>query len=46
MDTDIANWHMDMANRLGRGRGNRMIMFRFTTFRKKLEISENMKKLA
>jgi hypothetical protein len=40
----IVEWHVDMANRLGRGRGNRLIMVRFTTFRKK-EILENTKKL-
>jgi hypothetical protein len=45
MDTEIADWHVDMVNRLGRGRGNRLIMVRFTTFRKKLEILENTKKL-
>jgi hypothetical protein len=46
MDIEIAEWHVDMANRLGRGRGNRLIMVRFTTCSKKLEILENMKKLA
>jgi hypothetical protein len=46
VDIEIAEWHVDMANRLGRGRGNRLIMVRFTTFRKKLEILENTKKLA
>jgi hypothetical protein len=40
------NFNMLLANRLGRGRSNRLIMVRFTTFRKKLEILENTKKLA
>jgi chromosome segregation ATPase len=34
MDLEIAEWHVDMANRLGRGRDNRPIMVRLTTFRK------------
>jgi hypothetical protein len=46
MDIEIAEWHVDMANRLGRGRDNRPIAVRFTTFKKKSEILENMKKLA
>jgi hypothetical protein len=46
MDIEIAKWHVDIANRVGRGRGSRPIMVRFTTFRKKFEILENTKKLA
>jgi hypothetical protein len=42
---EIADWHIEKVNRLGRSRGDRLILASFTSFSKKIEVLQAQRHL-
>jgi hypothetical protein len=46
MKVDVMNWHIDSVMRIGRKRGSRPILVRFTSYSKQIEVLKGTRNLS